>query len=158
MKIISFEDYLNIMKNGVYLGVRPDEQSTKTLMAVQSDVLSGSQATPHDDFHVTLIYSKQKGAIPQLSPFAFYDAEITGFDLFGDERNVLVVRLACPGLDRRHQELLNSGLTHTYPDYNAHLTLTYDYRGQINPEWDKWYGTKLRFIGEYFMPIDTDYA
>lgn len=52
-----------------------------------------------------------------------------GYDMFGDERNLLVLRVASPELEALHREALKMGATWDYPDFNPHLTLTDSYEG-----------------------------
>lgn len=152
--IKSFKDFADIMMNGVYVGVRVDNE--ELLTEIQKEVLPSS-STPHDDFHVTLIYSKGRGKLPFTCPNRQHTATIIGFDVFGPEQDCLVLKLDCPSLQERHDDLKAQGLTHTYEEYQPHITLSYNFKGKV-PDISKWFMTKVYLSGEYFTPIRTDYV
>lgn len=152
MEIMSFNDYMQIMREGVFVGIKVKD--TRIIYDIADKI---GLTELHADLHVTLVYSKGVGVAPvPIKHAGFIDAAITGVELFGDEQDCLVLTLDGDDLQRRHQELLNSGLTHTYPEYNPHITLSYSWEGD-KPNVNSWEGARIRLHEEYFEPINNNY-
>ena len=103
-----------IVGTGTYVAVLPTD-STFALLRAWADEHS---VELDDDLHVTLLYSRKPvHVVPCLDEFV-----ATGdcFDIFGD---ALVLKLNCPTLKARHEQLIAQGGTHDYPMYNPHLTI-----------------------------------
>jgi hypothetical protein len=80
------------------------------------------------DLHVTIAYSK-KFFEPLLST---EDITVTavGFDLFGDDEEILVLRLESKELQIRFDDCINRGAVFDYGIYQPHITLSYNYEGE----------------------------
>ena len=103
-----------IMATGTYVAVLPTD-STLALLRAWAD----EQRIELDDhLHVTLLYSRKPvHVVPCTDEFV---ATGVSFDMFGD---ALVLKLNCPALDARHQELMDQGGTHDFPTFNPHITI-----------------------------------
>jgi hypothetical protein len=113
--------------SGLYVWADPDEQSILSL----GNFLSGAPFKPNHstDFHVTVLYHKHDlpfGVKPPADRVC--KGSVTSLQVWLDhkQRPVLVAYLDSPDLQRLHSELLGEGLQHSFPDYRAHLTLSYD--------------------------------
>ena len=94
---------------------------------------------PRSDFHVTLVYSPvgipKSTEIPDdLNKRAF--AEITGYDLFGDNKNILVIKLKCLRMNELFEHFSGQGACHTYEVYRPHATLRLNYKPSTKIEKD----------------------
>lgn len=86
-----------------------------------------------DMLHVTLAYSR--GGMENLSRvvdvdsnyFCNSDPEYYRYlDFFGKEKSVLVLKLNAPQLVERWGELTDAGAKWDWPDFQPHITLTYE--------------------------------
>ncbi len=83
---------------------------------------------PVHDFHVTVMYSTKN-----INPGAVYDmldvlprniyARPLAFSLFGDNKDVLVMRIFSDLLTIEHSMLKAEGAKPSYPEYKPHITL-----------------------------------
>jgi hypothetical protein len=84
------------------------------------------------DPHVTVLYSKQ--------PVDWMKTGRSRTDVVipeGEPRVVepiypggpVVLYVACPELSWRHDQLVREGASHDYPEYQPHVTITYEYEG-----------------------------
>lgn len=103
-----------IIATGTYAAVVPTE-STLALLRAWAD----SNCIELDsDLHVTTLYSRKiVNVVP--CPDEFVAAGV-GFDKFGDS---LVLKLSCPALVARHEQLIGQGGTHDYESFAPHLTI-----------------------------------
>jgi hypothetical protein len=91
--------------------------------------LNGFASTlPSDDFHVTVVYSKEKFDWDLDAP----DQNIIYVDP-SDKRELhvfdggaTVVHFKEQRLEDRWQSLIDMGASTSYPDYKAHITITYE--------------------------------
>lgn len=76
-------------------------------------------------FHATLAFDNNNPDNgDQPKPSVVYDAEIVGFRLMGENKDVLAAVLHSPQLEARHKELHASGLRKwDWPSYEPHITL-----------------------------------
>jgi len=106
-----------------YAAVYP---SATSKIALQRAIQEAGLDTNFDmsELHVTLMYDRSN---PKLfhpaTPGLTYMARVIGVDLFGDDKNTLVLKLDCEALRQRHQYLLSMGYRFSYPDYSPHLTI-----------------------------------
>ena len=76
-----------------------------------------------DKLHVTLMYDKANPALFHPGSPLEYEARVVDADLYGDERDTLVLKLASAGLEARFNYLRQAGYRHSYPTYSPHLTI-----------------------------------
>lgn len=152
----SFLYYYNTMKYGTYVGAKPTEETVKGLKKLQKR-LGLKNPIGEDELHTTIMYSKYGS--PDLVPSNTTKvAEPLTFDLYGDDKNCLVLILDSPDLVMRHNQLTVYGLKHTF-DYSPHITLTYDYQGEPFDDEVLYDGNgdpilTIEFDEEYIEPLD----
>lgn len=86
-----------------------------------------------EDLHCTLLYSRKP-----VEKFTKFDnakldipAEIIGWKKLG---NALVLELYCPKAERFHKWMIKHGGTHDFPDYIAHISISYDWERDDLPK------------------------
>lgn len=127
---MNFKEFLenkkeNYYPTGVYIAVLPNEKTEKAIKKFQDKYLKNVKA--NDELHTTLIYSNkpQKEKIqPNNNTYA---AHFAGFDLFGEEKDTLVMKLSSDALSSRNKDLTKKyNFVSDYDSYNPHITLAYD--------------------------------
>jgi hypothetical protein len=93
----------------------------------------GIDILPTKDLHSTIAYSR-KDFPHELdeSNISVHPKDISGFDLFGDNKNVLVMKFNSKELHERHNETIKNGAMYDYDSYKPHITLNYDYTVDIS--------------------------
>lgn len=108
-----------------------------------------------DEFHTTVLYSTENvdrllAYKPSLSfPLV---ADVVGYEVFGDEKNCLVLKLDHPDLHNVFNELKSLGASYDYDSYIPHLTLTYSFKGEIPSKLPKF---KVKLAG-YKSELSSD--
>lgn len=152
---LTFKEYYNILKYGSYIAVKPDEKTKEKIKEITKK-LKLKNPIPVDELHVALMYSEGKGK-PDFfaSPDKEYEAIGSGFALFGDDKDTLVITLISPDLHQRFEDLSYRGFVHSYEKYRPHISLTYDYKGE---KLDESLVDDLRFIftDEYHQALSDD--
>ena len=122
---------------------------------------------PHEDYHCTLIYSKQYDNV-EVNPKTTYNASVVGLHAFSD--TFLVCVLDCPELVARHKELMSTyNLVYDYDEYIPHITLSYDINKEekfdksvlelSKEDFKKQYGKiTVKLCCEYKEDLNEDYA
>lgn len=86
-----------------------------------------------DELHCTLLYSRKP--VEKFSKFdnATLDvpAKIIDWKKLG---SALVLELYCPKAERFHDWMIKHGGTHDYPDYIAHISISYDWESEYLPK------------------------
>lgn len=152
------ESTQNDFSNGVYCSAKPTQSTTDALRAYCA-AYDIPNPVPAGEMHTTLIYS-DKGCL-NFEHQEKYDQDIkanfAGFDMFGEDKNVLVVKLKCPELHDRHNELMDEyDLSYNFDEYRPHITLSYDASGVDISKLDPYHGD-LMFVGENANELDTDW-
>jgi hypothetical protein len=84
--------------------------------------------TEEEEFHCTVIYSPEVAlpldVVARNLSMSMITAWVVGFELFGKEKDVLVMTLASPELARLNRKWQALGCKATFPDYRAHVTLS----------------------------------
>ena len=110
-------------KNG-YWAVLPDERSSnifdKLCLALDYD-----PANNEHPYHCTLAYDdRNPEQTAEPDPTKVFKAQISGFALFGEDKDVLVALIHSPELQEEHKRIHQDGTMHyDFPEYNAHVTL-----------------------------------
>lgn len=104
--------------------------------------------------HATVIYSKKpcpdmQKYQPDL-PMYGYGYE---FELFGEQKNVLVLRIASVMVDRLYGDLQAYGPTSDYPEFKFHLTLSYNFTGEC-PKADYQWNIPIKFDNYLCAPLE----
>jgi 2'-5' RNA ligase len=151
------------MPVGTYVGVRFDDETKQKIQSLMDEIKLNSRV-PLDKLHSTVLYSdgktlsdfKSSGDIQQ-------SAKPKQFSLFKNsenpETNCLVVELESDYLNDRFNSLTKEyEITPKFPDYKPHITLSYDYQGDLP---DNSLLDKLGIVNissEYDEPINRDFA
>lgn len=134
---------------GTFIGIRPTSESERDL---RNFIKSLGLPDPKFDLHVTVALHKTLTLNIPTRSIEIYP-EIQGFDLFGPEKNCLVLKLNSPELEARHEELrARYQLPWDYEDYQPHLTLSYDFKGEL-PELPDF---QIVLKNEYLEDFNTD--
>lgn len=114
-------------EGGFYAWVDPDEQS---ILLIQN-LLRGAPFKLRNttELHATVIY--HEGPLPEnvVPPQdRKFEAVLTKSIIWDDEkgRKILVLGVDCPALAEVHQELLDQGLSHSFPTYDIHMSVGKD--------------------------------
>lgn len=151
--------YYKTMKYGTYMAATPTDESLDSIVALQKR-LGIKNPVSRDELHCTLVYSK-KGD-PNVRPYNYSNpmkATPESLELFSEDKSALVLVLESDCLHRRHEQLLEYGLAHTFQPYTPHITLSYDYQGEAMDE-ELLYDENgesvvlLEFGSEYSEPLD----
>lgn len=124
---------------GTFISARLSSDSIDKLMAwIEENKIQGHEN--REDFHITLVVSKDS-AVPYhpekydeplvLDPVDFK------IDLFGKDKDVLVLRVESEFLQERHAQLRSLyGLDWDFPEYNPHITICHkpqEIQAELNP-------------------------
>jgi len=139
---------------GTYAAVRFDKRTINALKKFAEKV---GVAGDYDNWHATLLYSRKH--LPNYQPIEKYTKPFIGtpigLDLFGPEKNALVVKFSCPQLYQRHHKLMQQhGATYDFDLYEPHVTLSYDAK-DIDLESLPEFKSKIKIIGEYSEDLDA---
>lgn len=147
-----------MVDNGTYVALNLDSASCDILRSIiERNHIPGGLAK--DDFHVTLIYSRNE--LTDFVPAGVFKrrhrARIKEARVFD---KCLVLVLDFPYAEARHHAIMEAHpeATWDYPEYIAHVTLTYDC-GDIDPTTIKFrHNTALYACEEYSRPLESDWA
>ena len=82
---------------------------------------------------------------------------VSGYELFGDNKNILVLLLDAPSLVDRHNQIMNDHKgSYDYPEYIPHVTISYDVKDFCLDNFDLNYFSDIMFVPilEYAEPLD----
>jgi hypothetical protein len=109
---------------GLYIWVDPDEQS---ILKIQKLMAGAPFKTENStEYHTTVLYHKGELPFNIMIPHDHpCQARVDSLAVWDDHKGdkIVVALLDSPDLDTIHDQLINEGLTHSFPEYNAHLTL-----------------------------------
>lgn len=83
---------------------------------------------PNDDLHTTTIYSRKKISFNALGEFKTpikVSPKSYSFDLFGEDKDTLVLKFKSDFLKMRWQIAMDLGATYDFPEYKPHVSLSY---------------------------------
>jgi hypothetical protein len=119
---------------------------------------------PAEDMHVTVLYSRQPVDPMALGNPIFAESDgglivkaggPRALERFGEGATVL--QFASWELSSRHADMIRAGASHDHPDYQPHITLTYEAPEGIDLDAIRPYAGELRFGPEIFAPLDPDW-
>lgn len=119
---------------------------------------------PADDMHVTVLYSRT--AVDPMKMGEGWSSDPDGglvvkaggpraVERLGE--NAVVLLFASWSIVSRHNEMVEAGGSHDYPEYQPHVTLSYTVPVGVDLEAIKPYAGELRFGPEIFEPLDLDW-
>lgn len=112
-------------KQGTYVGVRFSSDSLDKIKSIQ-DKLKLYKPVPLEKLHSTVVFSREK--VPYNVETRPAKATTGKLDVFATAtgKRALVMHLDSEYLTNRHEYGKVLGATWDYPDYNPHVTLSYD--------------------------------
>lgn len=138
MKMASFKEFISEdeHKDGTYVNVKLNELDKDKLY---DWVLSHDISNPldKDEYHVTVIYSR--APCPEAENYNYelpITGHITGWKIFDAPiGRCLVAHVDSSKLQTINTELKRDyGATSDFPDYIPHITVSYDYKGELPTE------------------------
>lgn len=152
-----YQELLESKTLGTFMGIYPTDECSEKI----SDwCMSNKIDNVHDEFHTTIIIDKVKPfaeAPERYDPPLKIKAKDCNFDLFGPEKNILVVTYSEPILTKRHNKIKEeNNIEYDFPEYIPHITLSYGFDGKIEelPTWT----IDLELSEEYTKPFDSDWS
>jgi len=114
------------MSNGMYVGVRYDEESMAKISGLAHEY-GVPNAVSMGTMHSTIVYSRSTFQFEKDRRQVSYYGWATHLEIWRDgNKNILVLILDMPDLEVRHKHYLLNGATHDYENYVPHITLSYD--------------------------------
>lgn len=157
----SFKEFMNetatTSKPGKYVAVKV--KNNKELFSFFK--AQGIDVINPEDLHTTIAYSRKDFPYTvDNSEILIHPSSITGFKLFGNAENILVLTFKSKELELRHNNTLKNGAEYDYASYEPHITLDYNYdknkQGSV-------YTLKIptfpiTLYAEYVEPLDEEYS
>jgi hypothetical protein len=112
---------------GTFVSVRLTPKCNRMLVAWM-DLMLIEEPMGGDELHCTLVMDKNKKLAHDpivFDPPIPVDPSTYHIDLFGQDRNILVLRFECPVLEKYQAKLMKKyGLTSDFGEYAPHITLS----------------------------------
>lgn len=148
--------------DGTFVAVKLSEDTVNALQEAAKKMNVSNIISP-EDMHITLIYSKKH--LPNFESQGKINPPIVcmpcGMETFGENNDALVVRVYCPELTARNQQITEEhGATSDYDQYKPHVTLSYDCSGfDVNSHNIMDYMDKpfIEIVEEYHNDLDVDW-
>lgn len=131
--MMNFTEWLSENKRGTYVGLKFDSDST---MFLKSFMIENSipNRVPSDKLHVTLLYSRKYlpdfKARGKIEPINIKPLEFNVWDSNGEndtKTKCLVLKFESKELKDLHNEYMDEyKATFDYPEYQPHVTLSYN--------------------------------
>jgi len=112
---------------GTYIEAKFKPVCVEKIYAVANRAAALLQCTPieKEQIHCTVLYSEIPKE-PRKGEFKVnWKVSTKKYDLFGPEKDCLVILLNCPELVRLNSMCMSAGATSTYAQYCPHITLAY---------------------------------
>lgn len=149
------------LPKGTYVGMRFDQDTIQKIKRVMQDNNIPNPVDP-ESIHTTLIYSRKH--IPDLTPMGKMKEGVSAraekAEVFETNKGAkcLVLRLNCPKMVERHQQIMSQyGATYDHDEYKPHITLSYDC-GDFDPNSMKLGELDLNASEEYSQDLELDWA
>lgn len=145
---------------GVYVAVLPDEETNKSINNFQNELKKGvlKDVEMNNEIHTTLIYSNKPLKHKINHSTAEHKASFDGYELFGEDKDVLVMKLKSDSLHKRNKELTDEyGFISDYDSYNPHITLSYGAKGVDLSKLPDYNGSII-LHNEYSEDLDEDWG
>lgn len=147
--------------DGVYAAVTWSS-STKDRIKKIMDSANIPNPLDVDKIHTTLIYSR-KWADIEVIPTVRYVAYPVSYEKWQTQsgKTALVMKLESPEISERHKQLMDTyDLTYDYPEFKAHITLSYDIPEDFDESPLSYYLKELVCVteGEYKSNLELDWA
>ena len=123
-------DEIDLPGMGTYAKLEPGE-NTKHKIGKILNMLNIPNPTATKDLHLTVVYSrKQCDSIKEIPVKLPVVADGKSFGIFPNREGTqaLVLKIAGDGIHELHQLCREEhGATHDFPEFDPHITLSYDY-------------------------------
>lgn len=140
--------------NGTYSSYIVDSKTKKNILKWCED--NDIECNTKDKLHCTIVFSKTPA--PDLIEYnekpVDITAKATGWELFGENKDCLVLKIENSEINDMHETMLEAGASHSYDKFVPHITFNSDYGGDIPkslPEFD------IRFDVMEVTPLEDDY-
>ena len=147
-------------RTGTYAKLVPCAATKERIASIVNLLNIENPASVHD-LHVTVIYSRKECAeIEGLNVTLPVQAYGEAFDIFPnqDGTKCLVLKLSSFAMHALHHTIRTEhNATHDFPDYQPHLTLSYDYTSDVPNHTILEYFTDLRFDRYVVEPLDLNW-
>lgn len=109
-----------------------------------------------DDMHVTITFSRAPVDWMRMGESWGGEIDLPAggarlMEAFGPDRDTLVLAFTSSELSYRHEEMIRSGASWDWPEYQPHVTIAYDFDGVVN-EVEPWRG-EIRLGPEIFEEV-----
>jgi len=145
-------DQLQSQKNGTIALLKLEEDSSNSIK-IWCDNHSIKCLNP-EDLHCTVLYSRK--VVPDLDILngmnIKFQAKIIEWEKFD---KALVLKLDSSKINKLHNIMMNQGGTHDFPEFIAHITVSYDYNDEIPVIIPK---ITVKFNKLLVEPIDKDFS
>lgn len=129
------------LNSGMYVWVTPDENSILEISKLRCSVVKPENFEWENstELHTTVVYHKgslpASPALPQDQPMFGVVQNVLGWDAH-DGKQIVVAQLYSPDLTLIHNQFMDTGFSHGFPEYIPHITLgkfkehvtTYEFR------------------------------
>jgi len=144
----------NTANNGTYGSVIPSGVAIDIIKNYQEQ-LDVKYPIPSNEFHCTIMYSREPVNSITTPYYLPCNAVITGIDVL--DNDALVLLLTAPALEARWKELTNLGASWDYDGFTPHISLSYnseDFKlaSKGLPDLPK----VIQFTSELIAPLDLD--
>jgi 2'-5' RNA ligase len=149
-------------KDGTYVALDLSAESKVQLDNYLSMTLDPMDRVDPDSYHTTIIYSRTP--VPDAEKFAGDSAVgfalVKSWEVFPTKNDgkCLVMKLDFPFAERLNRTLTDMGATSDYAEYKPHITIAYDFHGDIDPTTLVRPHFPLFFDKVVVKPLDTDYV
>lgn len=112
-------------RSGLYSSVCPTEESRELLLSICAQLQIPT--TEEEEFHSTIMYAPDvvldQALVLRNVSHSTCEAIPVGFELFGPEKDTLVMTLMSPSMAKMHNKWKALGCIPTYPHYQPHVTI-----------------------------------
>lgn len=164
MSTLDMRDIMQLLESqsgyqdGVYCSARPSQSTIDALRSFCA-AYDIPNPVPATELHSTVIYSERGNSnfTHQETYESPIKAKFSGFEMFGEDKNVLVIKMKSRELMDRHNSLMDEfDLTFNFETYQPHITLSYDAAGFDWQNLDAYHGD-LIFTGEDANELDRNW-
>lgn len=146
--------------DGTYVSVKLSKKSQSDLdsWVSKNNIMNASDPS---EYHSTVIYSRV--GVPNAKSYDLnlpITASISGWKKFdtklSESGKCLVAIVDSPDLNKHHNNLVNDyGATHDFEGYHPHITISYDYDGDIPEDVPSF---NITYDDSDFKPLDPKFS
>jgi hypothetical protein len=147
------------LTKGTYVGLKFSNETVDSIIKVAKSLNIPNVVTTND-IHCTLMYSRNYLEGYEAPREVSYETLIANFETFGQNKEILVIKLISQDLSNRHKFLMKEfNGTYDYDKYIPHVTLSYNIGDfDINSiDINDFNGIDFTVIKEYSEDLDKKY-